>query len=101
MAEFALSSHSIFKLTHSEGEPVSFKNQMQAEKFLKCDWLRPPLFQPNLNYLLVNLRFPDVVYSIFYFFTKTALLLQGISDKHRVVIENVALFAGLGLLVLW
>ena len=27
----------------------------QAEKFLKCDWLRPVVFKPNLKYLHVKI----------------------------------------------
>ena len=27
---------------------------LQADKFLKCDWLRPVVFKPNLKYLHVN-----------------------------------------------
>lgn len=57
LAEFVLGSHSIVKLTHSEGEPVSYKNQMQAEKFLKRYWLRLVVLQPNLKYLHVKISF--------------------------------------------
>ena len=32
---------------------------LQAEKFLKCDWLRPVVFHPNLKYLHVKLQFPS------------------------------------------
>ena len=28
---------------------------LQAEKFLKCDWLRPVAFEPNLKYLHVKI----------------------------------------------
>ena len=28
---------------------------LQAEKFLKCDWLRPVVFHPNLKYLHVKI----------------------------------------------
>jgi len=28
---------------------------LQAEKFLKCDWLRPVVFKPNLKYLRVKI----------------------------------------------
>jgi len=28
---------------------------LQAEKFLKCDWLRPVVFKPNLKYLHVKI----------------------------------------------
>ena len=27
---------------------------LQAKKFLKCDWLRPVVFEPNLKYLHVK-----------------------------------------------
>ena len=27
---------------------------LQADKFLKCDWLRPIVFKPNLKYLHVK-----------------------------------------------
>ena len=28
---------------------------LQADKFLKCDWLRPVVFKPNLKYLHVKI----------------------------------------------
>ena len=28
---------------------------LQADKFLKCDWLRPEVFKPNLKYLHVQI----------------------------------------------
>ena len=28
---------------------------LQAEKFLKCDWLSPIVFEPNLKYLHVKI----------------------------------------------
>ena len=28
---------------------------LQADKFLKCDWLRPVAFKPNLKYLHVKI----------------------------------------------
>ena len=28
---------------------------LKADKFLKCDWLRPVVFKPNLKYLHVKI----------------------------------------------
>ena len=28
---------------------------LQTDKFLKCDWLRPVVFEPNLKYLHVKI----------------------------------------------
>ena len=32
-----------------------YKIILQANKFLKCDWLRPEVFKPNLKYLHVKI----------------------------------------------
>ena len=48
-------SSSLFKFVNFEITRMISDLILQAKKFLKCDWLRPVVFEPNLKYLHVKI----------------------------------------------